>query len=96
MRAVLPKMRTRRSGTILIVSSCGAFFGLPTAGTYVATKWALEGLCESLLHDVLPLGVKIKVLEPSGVDTPFLPRAASRSKDTGGISDYDDSYSSFQ
>ena len=96
MRAVLPKMRQRRGGTILNVSSCGAFFGLPTSGVYVATKWALEGLCESMWHELAAVGVKLKVLEPAGVDTPFLPKAAERSCGTGGIAEYQPYFEAFQ
>ncbi len=96
MRAILPKMRARRAGTILNVSSCGATFGIPSSGVYVSTKWALEGLCESMWHELSAVGVHLKVLEPAGVDTPFLPTAAERSKHTGGIGDYDDYYAGFQ
>lgn len=96
MRQVLPAMRARRDGTILNISSCGALFGLPTSGVYVSTKWALEGLCESMWHELAAVGVRIKVLEPAGVDTPFLAKAGERSRETGGIADYQTFYETYQ
>ncbi|MDO5605830.1 MAG: SDR family oxidoreductase [Paracoccus sp. (in: a-proteobacteria)] len=94
MRAILPGMRARRDGVILNVTSVGATFGIPSSGSYVATKWALEGLCESMWHELSAAGVRLKVLEPAGVATPFL-TAPSYSRATVGIDDYEDYYARF-
>lgn len=88
MRAILPRMRARRDGVILNVSSVGATFGIPSSGVYVSTKWALEGLSESIWHELSPTGVRLKVLEPAGVNTAFL-TAETYTRPTVGIDDYE-------
>ncbi|MDO5614466.1 MAG: SDR family oxidoreductase [Paracoccus sp. (in: a-proteobacteria)] len=95
MRAILPEMRARREGVVLNVSSVGATFGIPSSGAYVSTKWALEGLCESAWHELTPLGVHLKVLEPAGVNTPFL-TAPTYTRASVGIDDYEADYARFQ
>ena len=58
-RAVLPGMRARRSGCIVNISSIGGL-----ASYYHATKYAVEGLSESLAQEVAPLGIKVVIVEP--------------------------------
>lgn len=96
LREIIPRMRARRDGTIVNISACEAFFGVPTKSAYVSTKWALEGLCESLWHEVLPFGVKIKVIQPNTLATPFEDRAAGRSKRFGTLTEYTSIYETFQ
>lgn len=95
MRAVLPKMRARHEGVILNVSSVGSTFGIPSNGIYVSTKWALEGLSESLWHELTPTGVRLKTLQPAGVETPFLTKP-DYTVPKVGIDDYEDYYQTFQ
>ena len=64
-RAVLPAMRSRRSGRILNISSVGGFGAWPGWGVYCATKFAVEGLSEALHAELLPLGISVTVIEPA-------------------------------
>ena len=63
-RAVLPIMRAQKSGAIVNVSSMGGFIGFPGSGYYAATKFAVEGLSESLSKEVGPMGIKVIIVEP--------------------------------
>lgn len=66
---VLPLMRVQKRGIIVNVSSVVGRFGLPGISAYVATKFALEGLSESLAHEVEPFGIKVILVEPGVVKT---------------------------
>lgn len=70
-RAVLPGMRERGSGTIIQMSSQGGRMSFPGAGTYSATKFALEGWSEALAGEVAGFGVRVMVVEPSRFRTGF-------------------------
>ena len=63
-RAVVPGMRERRSGRLINVSSISARFGRPGFSPYCSSKWALEGLSESLHYELLPFGVHVILIEP--------------------------------
>ncbi|HXT44093.1 MAG TPA: oxidoreductase [Pseudonocardiaceae bacterium] len=70
-RAVLPHMRAQRSGRIINVSSVGGFVPNPFMAVYVATKHAVEGYSESLDHEVREHGVRVLLVEPGPINTPF-------------------------
>jgi NAD(P)-dependent dehydrogenase (short-subunit alcohol dehydrogenase family) len=69
LKAVLPGMRARRSGRIVNVSSFGGLAAFAATGYYHATKFALEGLSESLAAEVAPLGITVTIAEPGGLRT---------------------------
>jgi NAD(P)-dependent dehydrogenase (short-subunit alcohol dehydrogenase family) len=69
IQAVLPVMRKQRSGKILNISSTGGKSALPLGGWYHASKFALEGLSDSLRSEVRPFGIDVVVVEPGGVKT---------------------------
>jgi NAD(P)-dependent dehydrogenase (short-subunit alcohol dehydrogenase family) len=71
VQAVLPQMRTQRSGRILLISSMAGLVGLPFEAYYSASKFALEGFGESLAYEVAPFGVTVTLLEPANVATDF-------------------------
>ena len=71
MRAVLPAMRRERSGLIINVSSVLGFLPAPFMGLYASSKHAVEGLSESLDHEVRGLGIRVTLVEPSFTNTPF-------------------------
>ncbi|MCY4339934.1 MAG: SDR family oxidoreductase [Gammaproteobacteria bacterium] len=76
-RAVLPCMRGRGSGHILMVSSLSGLVGLPADGQYAASKFALEGMSESLALEVQRFGVRVTLLDAGPYDTDMLRRNKS-------------------
>ncbi|MFD6161970.1 oxidoreductase [Nocardia sp. NPDC060256] len=69
LKAALPGMRARRSGRIVNISSFGGLAAFPATGHYHATKFALEGLSESLAAELAPLGIAVTIAEPGGLRT---------------------------
>ncbi|MGW6918031.1 oxidoreductase [Kitasatospora sp. NPDC054939] len=86
-RAVLPAMRARRSGHVINLSSLLGFTAKPGWGVYAATKFAVEGLTESLHAELAPLGVKVTLVEPGLFRTDFLD-GSSLSRARTEIEDY--------
>ncbi|MGW2449238.1 oxidoreductase [Streptomyces sp. NPDC001675] len=86
IHAVLPGMRARRSGMIVNLTSIGGLVGHPAVGYYCAAKFAVEGLSESLRHEVEPLGIKVMTVEPSAFRTDW---AGSSHETQNPIADYD-------
>jgi NAD(P)-dependent dehydrogenase (short-subunit alcohol dehydrogenase family) len=68
-KAVLPGMRARRSGHVVNISSLGGLAGFGATGYYHATKFAVEGLSESLAAEVAPLGIGVTIVEPGAFRT---------------------------
>jgi len=79
-RAVLPVMRAQKSGAIVNISSIGGFIGFPGSGYYAATKFAVEGLSESLSKEVAPLGIKVIIVEPGPFRTDWAGRSLKTPK----------------
>lgn len=71
-RAILPQMRKQRSGHIINLSSVGGYQSYAGWGIYCATKFAVEGITESLALEVAPLGIHATVVEPGFFRTDFL------------------------
>ena len=69
--AVLPIMRRQKSGTIVNISSGAGRFGFPTGSAYVSTKFAVEGLSESMSYELEPFGIKVVIVEPGVIRTNF-------------------------
>jgi NAD(P)-dependent dehydrogenase (short-subunit alcohol dehydrogenase family) len=86
IHAVLPVMRPRRHGTIINITSIGGLSGFAAVGYYSASKFAVEGLSETLRIEVKPLGLNVMVVEPSGFRTNW---AASSNEAVDTIGDYD-------
>jgi len=68
-QAALPLLRGQGGGHILQVSSIGGISAFPTVGIYHASKWALEGLSQSLAQEVAGFGIKVTLIEPGGYAT---------------------------
>jgi NAD(P)-dependent dehydrogenase (short-subunit alcohol dehydrogenase family) len=64
---VLPHMRAQRWGKIVNISSIGGKMATPFGGWYHASKFALEGLSDSLRNEVRPFGIDVIVIEPGGI-----------------------------
>ncbi|MBL8019540.1 MAG: SDR family oxidoreductase [Leptospirales bacterium] len=71
VRAVLPQMRERRSGTVVNVSSILGRLTIPTGSAYTGSKFALEAFTETLRYEVKPFGVKVFAVEPGLIRTRF-------------------------
>ena len=87
VHAVLPQMLSRRSGHIVNISSILGRMGTPFNGAYVASKYALEGLSESLRAEVRPFGVHVSLVEPGLFATAFQNNQlrAARSADPSSV-----------
>jgi NAD(P)-dependent dehydrogenase (short-subunit alcohol dehydrogenase family) len=77
-QAALPFMRAQRSGHIIQVSSIGGVNAFPTVGLYHASKWALEGMSQSLAAEVEGFGIKVTIVEPGGFATDWGGSSAKR------------------
>jgi NAD(P)-dependent dehydrogenase (short-subunit alcohol dehydrogenase family) len=72
IQAALPFLRAQRRGHIVNLSSIAGLAPMPGSGIYAATKFALEGLSESLAQEVGPLGIRVTLVEPGAFRTDFL------------------------
>ena len=70
-QSVLPIMRKQRSGTIVNVSSIAGRIGFPLTPAYVSSKFALEGLSESIAYELEQFGIKVILVEPGVIKTNF-------------------------
>lgn len=87
IQAVLPFMRKRRAGHILNVTSMGGFITMPGLGYYHGSKFALEGISETLGKEVNDLGIKVTAVEPGSFRTDWAGRSMVRAERS--IADYD-------
>ena len=92
-RAVLPLMRARGGGKIVLFSSINGLMGIPFQSAYTASKHAIEGYAECLAMEVKPFGIQVMLVEPgdhrSGSDK-YRPHAAAMSKDSPYAKEYAD------
>ena len=70
-QAVLPIMRRQRHGTIVNISSIAGKIGFPLTSAYVSSKFALEGLSESMAYEIEQFGIKVILIEPGVIKTNF-------------------------
>jgi NAD(P)-dependent dehydrogenase (short-subunit alcohol dehydrogenase family) len=90
MQAVLPAMRERRFGYIFAITSVGGITTSPGLSFYHGTKYALEGILESLGKEVEPFGIHVTAIEPGPFRTDWSGRSMSHSKRT--LADYTEFY----
>ncbi|MDR6289438.1 NAD(P)-dependent dehydrogenase (short-subunit alcohol dehydrogenase family) [Inquilinus ginsengisoli] len=88
IQAVLPFMRTRRSGHIVNITSMGGIITFPGIAFYHGSKFALEGISESLGKEVKGFGIAVTAVEPGGFRTDWAGRSMVRAAHT--ITDYDE------
>ena len=72
IQEVVPTMRNQGSGTIVNVSSVVGRIGFPASPAYISSKFALEGLSESLRFELAPFGVNVVIIEPGVIKTNFM------------------------
>ncbi|MBO9508512.1 oxidoreductase [Thalassospira sp. A3_1] len=87
IKTVLPHMRQRRRGHILNITSMGGFITMPGISYYCGSKFALEGISETLASEVAGLGIHVTAIEPGSFRTDWAGRSMVRSDRS--ISDYD-------
>lgn len=87
MKAVLPYMRDRRSGHILNITSMGGHITLPGISYYCGSKFALEGISESVGKEVKPFGITVTAVAPGSFRTDWAGRSMIRAPRS--IADYD-------
>ena len=78
-RAILPILREQHSGYIVNISSAGGFTASPGWGAYNSSKFALEGMSESLAQELAPLGIKVLIVEPGPFRTDWAGRSLKKS-----------------
>ena len=71
VQEVGPSMRTQGSGKIINISSVAGRIGFPASPAYISSKFALEGLSESLRLEMAPFGVDVIIIEPGVIKTNF-------------------------
>ncbi|TCC13946.1 oxidoreductase [Kosakonia quasisacchari] len=87
MKAVLPGMRQRCSGHIINITSMGGFITMPGIAWYCGSKFALEGISETLGKEVKPFGIHVTAVAPGSFRTEWAGRSMIRTPRT--IADYD-------
>lgn len=92
-RAILPILREQKSGHIVNISAAAAIANYAGFSIYGASKWALEGVSESLAIELKPLGIKVTIVQPGPFKTDFISRSLERGEKR--IADYDRSSGKF-
>jgi len=102
IREVVPIMRGQiAGGKIINIGSANGFFGVPCASAYVATKFALEGLTQSLRYELAPFGIKVIIIEPGAISTNvasnsmYIPKKIQRQSSSDSSSSSSSSLSPF-
>jgi NAD(P)-dependent dehydrogenase (short-subunit alcohol dehydrogenase family) len=85
-KAVIPHMRKQRGGSIINISSIAGRIALPLYSAYVSTKFAIEGLSESMAYELEPFGIKVAIIEPGAIKTNF--RREQAAKGSSEVSPY--------
>jgi NAD(P)-dependent dehydrogenase (short-subunit alcohol dehydrogenase family) len=88
LQATLPYMRQRRAGHLMAVTSMAGLMAVPGMSAYCASKFAVEGLLESIGKEVRPLGIHVTAIEPGSFRTEWAGRSMTRAERS--IPDYDD------
>ncbi|PSK93210.1 SDR family oxidoreductase [Taibaiella chishuiensis] len=80
-RAVLPHFRTQQNGLVINISSIGGKMTFPLGSLYHGTKFAVEGISESLSYELGAIGCRVKIVEPGAIATDFTGRSFDFSND---------------
>ncbi|AKS34227.1 oxidoreductase [Mycolicibacterium goodii] len=88
LQAALPYMRERRSGHLMAVTSMGGLMAVPGMSAYCASKFAVEGMLESLRKEVSGFGIHVTAIEPGSFRTDWAGRSMTRAERS--IADYDE------
>ncbi|WP_099024725.1 oxidoreductase [Mycolicibacterium palauense] len=88
LQAALPAMRERRAGHLMAVTSMGGLMAVPGMSAYCASKFAVEGLLESVRKEVAAFGIHVTAIEPGSFRTEWAGRSMTRAERT--VADYDE------
>jgi NAD(P)-dependent dehydrogenase (short-subunit alcohol dehydrogenase family) len=83
VQAVLPHMRQQQQGVIVNVASVGGRVAFPLYSPYHASKWAVEGLSESLQFELRQFNIRVKIIEPGPIKTDFYGRSLQLAQKSG-------------
>jgi short-subunit dehydrogenase len=95
IQLVLPKMREQHFGKIVNISSIGGKIATPFGGWYHASKFALEGLSDSLRNEIKPFGIDVIVIEPGGIKSEWGGIAFNSLKKVSGNTAYKEAVNKF-
>jgi len=87
-RAILPHFRSRKTGTIINITSGVGRVTVPLVSIYAASKFAVEGFSESLSYELDSQNIKVKIVEPGYISTPFYQRAKAEFAFDPQLEDY--------
>jgi len=87
-RAILPHFRSRKTGTIINITSGVGRVTVPLVSIYAASKFAVEGFSESLSYELDSQNIKVKIIEPGYIATPFYQRAKAEFAFDPELQDY--------
>jgi NAD(P)-dependent dehydrogenase (short-subunit alcohol dehydrogenase family) len=88
IQLVLPQMRKQGNGRIINISSMGGTFGEPNGSWYHATKYAVEGLSDSLRMELRQFGIDVIIIQPGAIKTEWNGIAREKLKEASGNSAY--------
>jgi NAD(P)-dependent dehydrogenase (short-subunit alcohol dehydrogenase family) len=88
LQGALPYMRQRRAGHLMAVTSMGGLMAVPGMSAYCASKFAVEGMLESLRKEVAAFGIRVTAIEPGSFRTDWAGRSMTRAQRS--IPDYDE------
>lgn len=74
-REVAKRMRQRKSGSIIMITSMAAIYGIPNVTAYTASKTAVLGMTKSMAVDLSPEGIRVNAIAPGFIDSPMLRKA---------------------
>jgi NAD(P)-dependent dehydrogenase (short-subunit alcohol dehydrogenase family) len=94
IQAILPHFRQKNDGSIINISSIGGKVANPYLSLYQSSKFAIEGLSESLYYELAPYHIKVKLIEPGNIETDFTGRSLQVLQ-RDDIKDYDDHIQKF-
>ncbi|KAF1937267.1 NAD(P)-binding protein [Clathrospora elynae] len=63
IKAILPTMRERKNGHIIVITGITGHLGTPGLGMYCSSQWAIEGYCDSLAYEIAPFNVKMSIVQ---------------------------------
>lgn len=92
IRLVLPKMRQKRRGRIINVSSVSGLLAMPTMTPYSASKWALEGVSEALWYEMKPWNIHVSIVQPGFIHSNSFENTRMTESSEASFEDPDEAY----